>query len=65
MLDEGLIEDAMAELELDGDLAVGLLAGFIRDEVSKVGVEKLVRDAIVWTHLAGDAVQRIKVIKHL
>ena len=30
-----------------------------------VGVEKLVRDAIVWTHLAGDAVQRIKVIKHL
>ena len=36
-------------------------AGVMKD----VGVEKLVRDAIVWTHLAGDAVQRIKVIKHL
>ncbi len=42
LLDEGLIEGAMAELELDGELAAGLLAGFIRDEVSKVGVKKLV-----------------------
>ncbi len=36
-------------------------AGVMKD----VGAEKLVRDAAVWTHLAGDAVQRIKVIKHL
>ena len=42
MLDEGLIQGAMAELEIDGDLAAGLLSGFIRDEVSKVGVKKLV-----------------------
>ena len=42
MLDQELIQDAMAELEVDGDLAAGLLSGFIRDEVSKVGVKKLV-----------------------
>ena len=42
MLDEGLIRDAMAELALDAGLAAGLLSGFIRDEVSKVGVRKLV-----------------------
>ncbi len=42
MLDEGLIRDAMAELALDAGLAAGLLSGFIRDEVSKVGVKKLV-----------------------
>jgi acyl-CoA dehydrogenase len=29
------------------------------------GVEKLVRDAMVWTHLAGDSVQRIRAIKRL
>ena len=29
------------------------------------GADKLVRDAIIWTHLAGDTVQRIKVIKRL
>ena len=29
------------------------------------GAEKLVRDAAIWTHLAGDSVQRMKVIKHL
>ena len=28
-------------------------------------VDKLVRDAMVWTHLAGDTVQRIKVLKRL
>ena len=28
-------------------------------------VDKLVRDAMIWTHLAGDTVQRIKVIKRL
>ena len=27
--------------------------------------EKLVRDAMVWTHLAGDTVQRIKILKRL
>ncbi|MBC7780031.1 MAG: acyl-CoA/acyl-ACP dehydrogenase [Proteobacteria bacterium] len=30
-----------------------------------IGAEKLVRDACIWTHLAGDAVQRMKVIKRL
>lgn len=28
-------------------------------------VDKLVRDAMVWTHLAGDTVQRIKILKRL
>ena len=28
-------------------------------------VDKLVRDAMVWTHLAGDTVQRVKVVKRL
>ena len=28
-------------------------------------VEKLVRDAMVWTHLAGDTVQRVKVLRRL
>jgi hypothetical protein len=28
-------------------------------------VDKLIRDAMVWTHLAGDTVQRIKVLKRL
>jgi hypothetical protein len=27
--------------------------------------EKLTRDAIIWTHLAGDASQRLKVIRRL
>ena len=27
--------------------------------------DKLVRDAVIWTHLAGDSVQRIKVVKRL
>jgi len=27
--------------------------------------DKLVRDAIIWTHLAGDTVQRVKVVKRL
>ena len=29
------------------------------------GADKLVRDAIIWTHLAGDTVQRVKVMKRL
>lgn len=41
-MNEGIIRGAMEELELDAGLAVGLLSGFIRDEVSKVGVRKLV-----------------------
>jgi acyl-CoA dehydrogenase len=28
-------------------------------------VDKLIRDAMVWTHLAGDTVQRIKVLKRI
>jgi hypothetical protein len=28
-------------------------------------VDKLVRDAMVWTHLAGDTVQRVKVLKRI
>ena len=28
-------------------------------------VDKLVRDAMVWAHLAGDTVQRIKILKRL
>jgi hypothetical protein len=28
-------------------------------------VDKLLRDALVWTHLAGDTVQRVKVVKRL
>jgi alkylation response protein AidB-like acyl-CoA dehydrogenase len=28
-------------------------------------VDKLVRDAMVWTHLAGDTVQRVKIVKRL
>ncbi len=28
-------------------------------------VDKLVRDAMIWTHLAGDTVQRVKVVKRL
>ena len=29
------------------------------------GVEKLVRDAVIWTHLAGDSVQRMKSVRRL
>lgn len=35
--------------------------GVMRDE----GVEKLVRDAQIWTHLAGDSVQRLKAVRSL
>jgi alkylation response protein AidB-like acyl-CoA dehydrogenase len=28
-------------------------------------VDKLIRDAMVWTHLAGDTVQRVKILKRL
>jgi acyl-CoA dehydrogenase len=36
-------------------------AGFTMD----VGADKLVRDGIIWTHLAGDSVQRMKVARRL
>ena len=36
------VSEALAELELEERLTVDLLAGFIRDEVTKVGVKKLV-----------------------
>ena len=26
-------------------------------------IEKLVRDSMIWTHLAGDAVQRIRTVR--
>jgi alkylation response protein AidB-like acyl-CoA dehydrogenase len=29
------------------------------------GADKLVRDAIIWTHIAGDSVQRMKAIRHM
>ena len=29
------------------------------------GADKLVRDAVIWTHLAGDSVQRMKAVKRL
>jgi alkylation response protein AidB-like acyl-CoA dehydrogenase len=29
------------------------------------GAEKLVRDAIIWTHIAGDSVQRMRAASHL
>jgi alkylation response protein AidB-like acyl-CoA dehydrogenase len=29
------------------------------------GTDKLVRDAIIWSHLAGDSVQRMKVAKRV
>ncbi|AYY12267.1 hypothetical protein EF847_05655 [Actinobacteria bacterium YIM 96077] len=35
--------------------------GVMRDQ----GVEKLVRDAAIWTHLAGDSVQRLKAVRNL
>ena len=28
-------------------------------------VDKLARDAIIWTHLAGDSVQRMKAVRRL
>jgi alkylation response protein AidB-like acyl-CoA dehydrogenase len=36
-------------------------AGFTMD----ASADKLVRDGIIWTHLAGDTVQRMKVVKRL
>jgi hypothetical protein len=29
------------------------------------GADKLARDGVIWTHLAGDSVQRIKVMRRL
>ena len=36
-------------------------SGVMKDD----GVEKLVRDSMIWTHLAGDSVQRMKAIRKL
>ena len=36
-------------------------AGFTMDALAN----KLVRDGIIWTHLAGDAVQRMKVVRRM
>ena len=36
-------------------------AGVMRD----VGAEKLFRDASIWTHLAGDSVQRLRAVKSI
>jgi len=33
--------------------------------VMEPGVEKLLRDALIWTHLAGDTVQRMKAARRL
>ena len=33
--------------------------------VMNARVDKLVRDAMIWTHLAGDSVQRIRTTKRL
>jgi alkylation response protein AidB-like acyl-CoA dehydrogenase len=38
--------------------------GAARGEIS-AHAEKLVRDAIIWTHIAGDSVQRMKAVKSL
>jgi alkylation response protein AidB-like acyl-CoA dehydrogenase len=38
--------------------------GTARGEIS-AHAEKLVRDAIIWTHIAGDSVQRMKAVKSL
>ncbi len=37
-----LVNESLAELEMDARLTTNLLVGFIRDEVSKVGMEKIV-----------------------
>lgn len=37
-----LVNESLAELEMDARLTTKLLVGFIRDEVSKVGMEKIV-----------------------
>lgn len=33
--------------------------------VMSAAADKLVRDAIIWTHIAGDAVQRMRALRHL
>ena len=38
--------------------------GAVKGAIS-AGAEKLVRDAIIWTHIAGDSVQRMKAVKAL
>jgi alkylation response protein AidB-like acyl-CoA dehydrogenase len=35
------------------------------DGMASAGADKLVRDAIIWTHIAGDAVQRMKAMSFL
>ncbi len=39
---QGPVQEVLAELELDERLAADLLVGFLRDEVGKVGVRKIV-----------------------
>jgi alkylation response protein AidB-like acyl-CoA dehydrogenase len=39
--------------------------GAERDNTVNARADKLARDAIIWTHLAGDSVQRMKAIRRL
>ena len=39
--------------------------GTARDGTVSARADKLVRDAVIWTHLAGDSVQRMKAIRRL
>ena len=39
--------------------------GAARDMTMDARADKLARDAIIWTHLAGDSVQRMKAIRRL
>ncbi len=39
--------------------------GYAGGAAMHAGAEKLVRDAIIWTHIAGDAVQRVKSLQAL
>jgi alkylation response protein AidB-like acyl-CoA dehydrogenase len=41
------------------------LHGGAGSEIMDAGAEKLVRDAIIWTHIAGDSVQRMKAVRHM
>ena len=43
----------------------GAVKALTVDQVASAGADKLVRDAIIWTHIAGDAVQRMKVLSFL
>jgi acyl-CoA dehydrogenase len=39
--------------------------GYAGGTVMHAGADKLARDAIIWTHIAGDAVQRVKSLQML